>query len=50
MELYQEGEHCMVFSTEEIQTEYIEKWKQFVNGQIQVDYDGLDGTINYVTF
>lgn len=50
MELYQKGEYCMMFSIEDIQTEYIEKLKQFVNGQIQVDYDGPDGTIDYVTF
>ena len=49
-ELYQKEEYCMVFSTEDIQTEYIEKLKQFVDSQIQVDGDGPDGTIDYITF
>ena len=49
-ELYQKEEYCIVFSTEDIQTEYIEKLKQFVDSQIQVDGDGPDGTIDYITF
>lgn len=47
--LYQDEEFCMEFSSEEIETEFIGKLRDSFHIDIQVDYEGPNNTIDYIS-
>ena len=47
--LYQDEEFCMEFSTEEIETELIWKLRDSFNIDIQIDYEGPNNSIDYIS-
>lgn len=47
--LYQDEEFCMEFSVEEIETELINKLRDNFNIDIQVDYEGPNNSIDYIS-
>lgn len=47
--LYQNDEFCMEFSAEEIETEFIDKLKSDFNVDMQIDYEGPNNSIDYIS-
>ena len=47
--LYQNEEFCMEFSAEELETELIDKLKSDFNVDIQIDYEGPNNSIDYIS-
>ena len=47
--LYQDEEFCMEFSVKEVETELIDKLRDNFNVDIQVDYEGPNNSIDYIS-
>ena len=47
--LYQNEEFCMEFSAKEVETELIDKLKSDFNVDMQIDYEGPNNSIDYIS-